>query len=258
MKKRITAALVAAAAMSIAPLSAIADNHEDNLSSVWILAPKQGMAAEFEKALGEHAAMREKDGDSRDWEVYSVALGHHMGIYQIRHCCFDWADQDAYNAENADKGFSAHFQRTVAPYVDHMHHYFEETDQKNSYWPDDMPDKPFYGVTSWKLKQGASPEAYQVREQFSKIAADNGWGDERPWLWLTRIGGEPTLMVVSPFDSYADMKPPEQSLFEFMVEKTDMDEAEVSAMFQTFESAFKSEDYTIWRSRPDLSVESGE
>ncbi len=253
MKTRITASLVAAA-MLIAPLAALADNHEADLSSVWIIKPKQGMAAEFEKALGEHAAMRSREGDSRDWQVYSVALGYHMGVYQVRHCCFDWADQDAYEADNADKGFGEHFQENVAEYVDHMHHYFEQMDMENSFWPDDI-DATYYGVTSWKMKQGASPEAYQVREEFSKVASENGWGEENPWLWLTRIGGEPTLMIVSPYDNYADMKPPEQEFFEFMVEKTGMEADEVAAMFQTFGSAFTSEDYTIWRSRPDLSVE---
>ena len=258
MTTRLSAGLIAAAAMLIAPLTAVADNHEGDLSSVWIIAPKQGMTAEFEEALEEHAAVRAREGDSRDWQVYSVALGHNMGIYQIRHCCFDWADQDAYDADNADKGFGKHYQENVAQYVDHMHHYFERMDRENSYWPEDMPEMAYYGVTSWKLKQGASPESYEVRKQFSKVAADNGWGDEEPWLWLTRIGGEPTLMIVSPYENFADMKPPEQDFFAFMVEKTGMDEAEVANMFQTFGSAFTSEDYTIWRSRPDLSVDSGD
>ena len=79
-----------------------------------------------------------------------------------------------------------------------------------------------------------------------------------PEVTVAWQGGEPTLMIVSPYDNFADMKPPEQSFYEFMVEKTGMDEAEVANMFQTFGSAFASEDYTIWRSRPDLSVDSGD
>ncbi len=258
MKERLTAGLVVAAALLLAPYAALADNHEPDLSSVWIIAPKKGEAAEFEKALREHAAMREKGGDSRDWQIYSVAVGDHMGIYQVRHCCIDWADEDAYNAENADKGFGEHFQKTVAPHVDSMQHYFERMDMENSYWPNDMGQKPYYGVTSWIWKEDASPEVGEVRKQMSQALMEAGWGEEEPWLWMSRIGGKPMLMIVSPYDSYADMAPPEQNMYEYMLEKSEMTGEEMDAVFATFGAGFASSDYTVWQFRPDLSVGSSD
>ncbi len=258
MKQNITAGLVAAAALLLAPLVASADDHEPDLASVWIIAPKQGMTAELEKALREHAAMREKGEDSRDWDLYDVAMGDHMGIYQVRYCCFDWADEDAYSAENAEKGFGEHFQKTVAPYVDHMHHYFERLDLENSYWPADMPQKRYYGVTSWVWKEDASPEVTEVRKKMSQSLIDAGWGEREPWLWVSRIGGKRMLMIVSAYDSYADMAPPEQNMYEFMLENTEMEGDDLDAAFSTFGTGFSSSDYTVWQYRPDLSVSPGD
>ncbi len=258
MKQNITAGLVAAAALLFTPLAALADDHEPDLSSVWIFAPKKGETAEFEKAIREHAALREKGGDSRDWQFYSVAMGDKMGIYQVRHCCFDWADEDAYNIENAEKGFGEHFQETVAPHIDHMHHYFERSDMENSYWPDDLGQKQYYGVTSWVWKEDASPDVTEVRQSMSQALKEAGWGEQNPWLWMSRIGGKQMLMIVSPYDSYADMAPPEQNMYDYMLENSDMTGDEMDEVFATFGAGFSSSDYTVWQFRPDLSVSAGE
>ena len=250
------AGLFAAAILAAGPLAALADNHESQpaLASVWIFAPKQGETDKFEKAMREHAAMREKGGDTRDWSVYSVAIGDHMGIYQVRYCCFDWADEDAYNAANADKGFGEHFQKTVAPHVDHMHHYFERMDFEMSSWPDDMDDTEYVGVTSWVWKEGAGAASSDARKQITQVLLDEGWGDDNHWLWHSRIGGKPMIMVAVPYENYADMAPPEETMYEFMLQNSDMDAEELDATFQAFGSGFSSSDYTVWQSRPDLSV----
>ena len=93
-----------------------------------------------------------------------------------------------------------------------------------------------------------------MRKQFSQAAIEHGWGDDYLWIWMNRIGGKPMLMLVSPSRNYADMAPPEQSFFEFMVENTDMDEGDVVKMFETFGDSFESSDYTVWMHRPDLSL----
>ncbi len=254
MKQRFKIGLVAMIAAFLMPLAAVADDHQPDLASVWIFAPKKGMTAEFEKALREHVAMREKGEDSRDWSVYSVAIGDHMGIYQVRHCCFDWADEDAYNTENAEKGFGAHFQETVGPTLDHMHHYLERMDWENSAWPDSLDDARYYGVTSWVWKEDAGSEVSDAYKEISQVLKAKGWGDESPWLWHSRIGGKPMLMIVSPFDNYADMAPPEQNMYEFLIENSDMEAEELDAAFATFGTGFSSSDYTVWLWRPELSV----
>lgn len=256
MKLSTLAGLTAAATLAAMPLTAVAEDHEEApaLASAWIFAPKKGMGAEFESAIKEHVAMRVDAGDSRDWQMYVPVVGKKMGIYTVRYCCFDWADQDAYQEESGDKGFGEHFNATVMPYVDHMHHYLERMDMENSSWPEDSDDLRLFGVTSWIWEEDAGMEVDEVRKEFSQTAIEHGWGEENPWLWINRIGGKPMLMLVTPHTSYADMVPPEQNFFEFMVENTDMEAEDVAEMFETFGDGFESSDYTIWAHRPDLSL----
>lgn len=115
-----------------------------------------------------------------------------------------------------------------------------------------------YGVTSWVWKEDAGPEVGEVRKEISQALIEAGWGEENPWLWLSRIGGKPMIMVVTPFDNYADMAPPEQDMYEFMIENSDMEGEDLNAAFTAFGSGFSSSDYTIWQLRPDLSVSSGD
>lgn len=48
---------------------------------------------------------------------------------------------------------------------------------------------------------------------------DEGWGDAgNMWLWHQRIGGNPRLMIVTPFENFAAMEPPQPSFFDFLSE----------------------------------------
>ena len=71
-------------------------------------------------------------------------------------------------------------------------------------------------------------------------------------MWLSRIGGSPTLMIVSPYDSFADMAPPEQEYYDYVVEK--VGQAEADRLFSTFSEGYTSSSFTVWAHRPDLSV----
>lgn len=59
--------------------------------------------------------------------------------------------------EDAEKGFGANWMANVDQYVDHYHHYIEVADYENSDWPADLGQKPYYGVTSWAVKDNAGP-----------------------------------------------------------------------------------------------------
>ena len=84
------------------------------------------------------------------------------------------------------------------------------------------------------------------------MALSEGWSEAgNSWLWLSRVGGKPIIMVVTPFSDYADMQPPEPSFFEFISEKMGSEEA-AGALFDTFGSGLAGSDYTVWQHRPDL------
>lgn len=238
----------------IAPLSLFAQDAEGEapppLTEVWMVIPKAGMEAEFFKAAEEDKVIREKAGESREWLAYTVVLGHSMDAVQFRGCCFDWADQDAYIAEGEANNAGENWNENVHPYVDHYHHYFERTDWENSQWPAGEGNGPYYGVTSWSVKQGAGPASGQAREKMSQLAIDEGW--EGNWLWLSRIGGKPMTAIVSSYENYADMAPPEQSFFEFASGHLGAEEA--GAMFADFASGYTDSDYTVWKYHEGLSA----
>ena len=247
---------VSAAALLL-PTGLLADHHEDErapLTDVWFVAPKKGMEDQFEEAVTNHMAFRADVGDSRSWQAYTPVIGHKLNLYVFRACCIDWADQDAYSAENEEKGMSENWNANVHQYVDHYHHYFDSNDWKNSHWPDEGADGPYYGVTTWTRKPGAFGGAEAVREQLSQMALNDGWAERgRNWLWLERIGGEGKLIIVSPYASYADMAPPEQEFFAFVAEQLDSEE-EAGALFSQFGAGFTDSDYTVWRHREELSM----
>lgn len=251
--------LPAAALMALAalPVAAIADDHETPpaLTDVWLIVPKQGMAAEFEAAIEAHMAYRTNRDDSADWEVYRAVIGDNPNLYQFRSSGLEWADLDAYAAEGREKGFGEHWDSNVDQYVDHYHHYLERTDWENSHWPEDAGPFRYYGVTTWTWKQGAGPGPDEARSEFSQLAKNAGWADAgNEWLWLSRIGGEPKLMVATGFADYADMEPPEQSFYEFLVEEVGADEA--AATIATFSDGFSESEYTVWLHLENLSTPS--
>ena len=255
MRKTSVIMSVISAVALLLPVSLWAEHHEEDpqppLTEVWMVVPKQGMESEFREAVIADVAYREKMGDSRSWQAYTVALGHNMNVVQFRACCFDWADQDAYRDESREKEFSKNWGENVHQYVDHYHRYLERNDWKNSHWPEGS-DGPYYGVTSWQVKQGAGPASGEARRKMSQVAKKEGWATEdRNWLWLMRIGGKPMTMIVSSFENYADMAPPEDSFWEFMSEQ--LGEEEAAAVFSDFASGYSDSDYTVWYRDAEMS-----
>ena len=258
MKKALSIVKLIGLAVLLTPFAAVADSHEDDerakLTDVWIMVPKQGMEAQFDAAAKAHMAYRAEQEDSRDWQAFRAVIGDKVNVVQWRYCCFDWADQDAYIVEDDEKGLGAHWNENVHQYVDHYHHYFDTMDWENSHWPEGEDTGPYYGVTSWVWKENAGPGPSEARKKFSQIALKEGWAESgKKWLWHERIGGKGKLMIAIPFSDFADMAPPEQSFFEFMMEQMDSEE-EVMELFNTFGSGFSSSDYTVWVHDQNLSA----
>jgi hypothetical protein len=258
MKKSSVLSSFLVAAALLLPLSLFADHHEEEakaptLHDVWLVVPKNGMEEEFMAAIAADTALRIKGGDSRAWQIYTVAIGDHPNVVQFRYCCFDWADQDAYDEEEEGAGYNDHWNEKVAPLIEHYHRYFEISDLENSHWPDGEGDGPYYGVTSWDQKQGAGPAGAAAKEKMSQIAINDGWAEAgNNWMWLSRVGGSPKTAIVSSFESFADMAPPEQSFFEFLTETIGAEEA--GKVFSDFGSGFTGSDYTVWVHQPELSI----
>lgn len=254
--KKIVSVLTAAIMLIVLPLSVLADNHEKaaELDDVWLVVPKKGMEAEFFQAAEAHMNWRAEQEESRDWNAYGVVIGDNPSIVMFRAGLFDWPEMDGFVTEDSEKGLGTHWNENVHPYVDHYHHYFERMDFENSYWPDDETDFRYYGVTTWVWKEDAGNESTEARKAMSKLALENGWGEQgNNWLWHSRIGGQPELKLVSGYKDFADMAPPEQTFFEFLTEHLGSAE-KAGDMFDAFSSGFRSSDYTVWVRNPSLST----
>ncbi len=258
MKKSFWIAVIAALVL---PLGAVADQHEaaeqpPPLTDVWLLVPKRGMEAEFAAAAAKHMAFRVKAGETRSWMAFRPVIGENIAVVQYRSCCFDYADMDAYMAEGAKLGLDDDWNANVDPYVDHYHHYFDVNDWENSHWPDDS-NGPYYGVTSWKLKEDAGPGPEEARKKFSQMAKKEGWAEEHNWLWLKTIGGKPRLAVVTSMENLADLAPEDENFFDFLTEKTGSAEDAMN-LFMQFGSGFASSDFTVWMYDAAISTPSTE
>jgi hypothetical protein len=230
--------------MTAMPLLAVAEDEPPGLADMWVVTPKSGHTAEFEEALKAHLAFRAENGDTRDWQVFTVAAGDDMSSYYIRYCCFDWPDQDAYMALAKEKGMGEHWNENVNGVVDRYQHYFVSLDHENSRWPDDAGDFSLFGVTDWTPRPGTAAK------RRAAISKEHGW--DRIWAWSWRIGGDDQLSLVIPYKDYSAMVPPEQTFYEFMVEH--VGEEKAAQTFEDFSGSFWGSSYTIYAHRPDLSM----
>ena len=258
MKKSSLIVSLAGVAALMLPFGLLADDHEEAMdqgpiSDIWYVVPKRGMEAQFTEAMQAHIAFRAEAGETLGWGAYRVVAGHDISPIAFRKCCFEWADLDTYEAEYAELGLDANFNENVDQYVDHYHHYLERIDWENSNWPEN--DGPFYGVTTWTIKQGAGPGTEEARKKMSDVALNQGWSEAgHNWVWLTRIVGKPMLQIVTSKKNFADFEPSKPSFFEFFTEQLGAEEA--GAVFNQFGSGFTSSDYTIWRHDESLSTPS--
>ncbi len=260
MKKSSLIVSLAGIAALMLPFGLLADSHEGAMdrgpiTDIWYVVPKRGMEAQFAEAMTAHIAFRADAGETQGWQAYRVVAGHDISPIAFRRCCFEWADLDAFEAESAEKGLDANFSENVDQYVDHYHHYVERIDWENSHWPDGEIDGPFYGVTSWTVKQGAGPGTEEARKKLSDVALNQGWSEAgHNWVWVTRIVGKPIVQVVTSKKNYADFEPSKPSFFEFVTEQLGAEEA--GAVFGQFGSGFTGSDYTIWKYDASLSTPS--
>ncbi len=247
--------LLVAAAASVLPLSVFADNHEevvDPITDVWIFHIEPEDRAAFDEGMKAFWAARKEAGDTETWYAYNVALGKNMNRVMFRRIMDDWDDMDAYGEKIAEYDVGPIFQEQVAPNVEHMERYIEQSDMENSHWPESA-DGPFYGVMTWYLSEEVTPQAGEARRAVSQMLKDGWASDANNWMWMYRYGGKSMLQMVTSFDSWGAMKDPEETVYDFMMEKMDSEE-DVMGMFSDFSAGKTGSDYTIWRSNDDLSM----
>lgn len=248
---------VITALLLLLPISTPAQEAPGPLSEMWIVTPKEGHSTQFVASIKEHMALRSKQGDPRQWEVYTPLLGDELGRFAIRACCFNWADLDAYTAWDESKTeVFEHFNENVAPLVAKAEHYFDEIDWAHSHWNDGS--YRYFSITEFIPKAGHANQFKGARLKLSRIAIEQGWAnDEHSWLWLSRIGGKPAVSMVVPHENYAAMASGDEAFFQFLASKLGSSEAAMELM-QDFSGSSWGSQYQIWEHHPDLSMQSAD
>ncbi|NIM70607.1 MAG: hypothetical protein GTN86_08305 [Xanthomonadales bacterium] len=248
-------ALLAAMTLPSALLAQEDEASQPPLASAWVMHPKEGQFAAMYAAALEHVKFRKQQGDSRSWMAFQPVIGDRIDKLAFRFCCFDWADQDAYAAEDLEKGLGDHWNATVDQYVADYEHYMVALDYENSHWNDEAGPWTYFAVTEFYLSPGKSAAFNAVKKEFMELASRHNWADgQRYWSWATRIGGKPMASIATPHKNFADMAPPEQNFYQFLVEKEGQEATDklYARLFETF----KGTRYTIWRHIEELSVTS--
>ena len=228
------------------------------LAEMWMMTIKPGHGPEFNKALAEHVKFRSENGDPRDWQTYTPLLGEELNRAGVRYCCFNWADLDSYRewGKNNEK-VGEHFDKHVAPHVDHYAHYFETMHWNNSHWADSADGATLYAVTEFHVKPGHGADFRAARDKLLQIALNQGWATEdHSWIWTSTIGGAPVEGIVIPYKNFAGLDREADSFSRFLAEHLGEDGA--AELMKTFASSTSGSNYQIWEHQKDLSMESGD
>jgi hypothetical protein len=197
--------------------------------------------------------LREQHNDPRKWDVYVPDTGTELNRYLLRSCCFSWPDQDSYSAWTMQNpSVMQQWWSEVNQHIETTSRYFYEVDSANSHWPEGAGAPAMTGVTEFSIAAGKVSQFHEARSELSQIALNQGWSAAgKKWFWSDRIGGEPTAVLVVPFDNYAAMAPGDQTIAGFLTEHLGADKA--AALMEKITSSVSSSSYTIWMRRPDLS-----
>ncbi len=224
---------------------------DNNLARMYMVTPKDGMSAQFESALREHAKWRADNGDPWSWGTYAPETGDAIGSVVIRSSEHTWADFDEYDASFAMKGL-VHWNATVAPLVESVASGIWAMDMENSSLPSDQMQPAVVNVTTFHLRPGREQQFGEMVSQASKILVKHGWTN---FLWESPVSGGgpgPTTDLVSLHPNWADMQEPDPDFATIMIQELGQDGfAEwISKLGETWRGM---QSMTL-RYRPDLSV----
>jgi hypothetical protein len=220
------------------------------LADSWIFWIKAGQEAAFEAAVKEHVAWRKAEGEASSWNAYQPIVGDDLTYFVFRSDGHHWKDFDTNQEWSLKAEAVQKFNEHVAPYVERMEHYISELDTDHTRWVDSAEYR-YFGVWEVKLKGGAYDKMNEALTVIHKVAVDQKWSRSYAVAWT--IGGEGGMTVVWPFKSYADMADPDPPFSKVLATELGSEDA-AKSVFRQWYSSFKSQHYTIYASRPDLST----
>ncbi len=247
MRTKLLTSLAVAVVFGNAPLFA----QDNNLARMYLVTPKQGMAAQFETALRDHAGWRAANGDPWTWNVYAAETGDDLGVFVIRSGNHSWADFDAYDASFAMQGL-VHWNATVAPLVGTISSGIWAMDMENSSLPAEPMQPAFVNVTTFHLRPGMEQQFIEMVNQASEILKGHGWTN---FLWESPVSGGgpgPTIDLATLHPNWADMAEPDPDFATIMIQ--DMGQEGFGEWMSGLGETYRGVESMTVRHRPDMSV----
>ncbi|WP_371378956.1 hypothetical protein [Thalassotalea aquiviva] len=226
------------------------DAKPKSLADSWIVVPNAGQSEQFEAALKKHLTFRKQQGDTRQWHTYTPVIGKNLNYYVIRSCCTAWNDVDAYKQWGDDKEVGKHWMKNVDKFVQSYQHTYNRLDFENSKW-DDTKKYNYFGVNRMTPIPGKGSEIRKYKKAISDNAKAMNWPFS--WSWSWEIGGDENLILVFPYESYADMTPPEKPFATALGEHM-KDKDKAMEILKNWSSSFSHTTYTVYAHREELSM----
>jgi hypothetical protein len=223
---------------------------QGNIASIWVFQVKDGHEAAFDKALKQHMAWRKSAGEKFVWTTFQPIVGDELDHYVFRSGPHHWADFDTNHAWQAKNGTDQAFADNIAPHLSSVKHFFAETDIEHSHWIE-TPEYEYFGIATFHPVAGTSVERRAVMDKIQGAIAKESWNHS--YQITNSIGGPPTMSIVTPMRSYAEMAGPSPSLAN-IVAKSLGSEAAAAETLRQFSSSVSGYRYTVYIYRPDLST----
>lgn len=223
-----------------------------NLAQIYHVSPAEG--ADLAAAIGEHAQWREANGDPWTWEIYEVVQGENLGDFFIRSGGHAWADFDAYEQVEFAPAAAEHYESTMAPAVGKISSWIAVGDTAHQRLPETMENIQFFHVITWKLKPDKAQDFRDAIDQIHQAIVQSDWPVRYTFASPALGADGPQMSLVIFYENWAAFEGPEKNFDEVMAE---VHGEEAETIFQKLGTSFSSEESSVLRIRPDLSVNLG-
>ncbi len=234
----------------LAPVSLIADEHEEGekIGMGYKIKAQPGKMAEFGEALAKHVEWRKKANDPWNWWAWQVVNGEELGTMYFYSGEHAWEDLDAYqDFEGGD-----HFNKTVGPHVAEASSWIDVMDEEISHWNPEPEKINYLSIIEWQLKPGAQGDFKEVVSKYHKVLRENDHPGYYGFSWTINGGPGDMAVLLLPYESWADMKQPEETMRELLYRVLGEDEAK--KLDKDFSKTYTSSKSMIVKLIPELSV----
>lgn len=227
---------------------------QQRVARLYVMKTLPGHGMQFEQALAAHAEWRRQHHDPWSWSVSQVVAGSDLGVWFIRSAGHTWADLDAYDAGFARESLEP-FMRDVAPHLENISSMVTTADTVNVRWPTDQAAIRFVQLVDFYLIPGKRDQFMEVVGKFHQAIVKTDFPTHYSFNWSEAGGPGDVIRLALPYNSWADMAPPETPMGAMIAEVYGPEEAK--AMGERFDATYRRVETTVLMLRPDLSVNSG-